>query len=124
MYGKAAAVLLSGLLLACAPAQPPAPAPLPPPPVPAAAPPEPPAGSRFVNIRGTTCETFLGLSVEDRADAVMFYAGYEASRFGVRDINVPAIPSIEGLALRYCAAFPQRPVVAAFAEAFRVTKAR
>lgn len=123
MYGKTAAVLLSGLLFACAPAQPPAPAPLPPPPVPAAAAPPAP-GDRFVNIRSVSCERFLSLAPEDRAAAAMFYIGYEASRFGARDINVPRIPSIETLALNYCSAFPQRPAAAAFADAFRATRGR
>ena len=96
MIGKVAAVLLSGLLVACVQAPPPA-AVAPPPPAPAPAPPPPappPAAAapgplseavseqRIVDIRGAGCEAFLGLDQDDRIMAAMFYIGYHASRFG------------------------------------------
>ena len=126
MNGKIAAVLLSGLLVACVQAPPPAP---PPPPAPtpppaAAAPPQGPLAEaiqeeRIVDIRGAGCEALLGLDTDDRAAAAMFYIGYEASRFGSRTINVGNIPTIGRTALAYCQAHPERPVVEAFRQAYR-----
>ena len=122
MNGKIAAVLLSGLLVACVQAPPPAPPPPPgPPPAPAPAPPqaagpEPPVlaeairEQRIVDIRGAGCEPLMGLDREDQIAAAMFYIGYEASRFGSRTINVGKIPTIARLALAYCQAHPDRPV--------------
>ena len=90
MNGKPAAVLLSGLLLACvqmqppeatappAPSPPPAQAQAPAPPAPTAAAEPPP--DHIVNIRRARCEDLLKLSPEDRAAASMFYIGYQASR--------------------------------------------
>jgi hypothetical protein len=123
MNGKTAVVLLSGLLFACVPAQPPQVAATPaPPPTPAAAP-TPVAASlpadRDVVIRRATCDALLGLSPEDRAAASMFYIGYQASRLRARTINVGAIPEMESLALSYCAERPDRPAAQAFAEAYR-----
>jgi hypothetical protein len=118
MRGKTAVVLLAGLLFACTQppeaAAPPAPAPVAAPP-PAAA---PAPTDHIVNIRGASCAALLALSPDDRADATMFYLGYQASRYGARTINVNAIGSMESVALSYCAAFPDRPAAAAFADAF------
>jgi hypothetical protein len=121
MTGKSTVVLLAGLLLACAQTPPPeAPAPAAPAPVAAPAPAPLPAAAptdRIVNIRGATCGALLALSPEDRAAATMFYLGYQASRVGVRNINVNAIGSMESVALSYCAAFPDRSAARAFANA-------
>ena len=117
MIGKVAAVLLSGLLVACVQAPPP------PAPPPAAAAPGPLAEAvreeRIVDIRGAGCEAFLGLDQDDRIMAAMFYVGYQASRFGSRTINVGRIPSIARLALSYCQDHPGRPVAEAFAQGYR-----
>ena len=128
MNGKTAAVLLSGLLVACAQTQPPeatAPAAPSPPPAPAAAPP-PTAESgpvdHIVSIRGALCGDMLRLAPDDRAAATMFYIGYQASRFRARTINVAVIPSIEAQALTYCEENPDRPVVQAFAEAYSAAR--
>ena len=134
MIGKVAAVLLSGLLVACVQAPPPA-AVAPPPPAPAPAPPPvpapPPAAvaprplaeavreERIVDIRGAGCEAFLGLDQDDRIMAAMFYIGYHASRFGSRTINVGRIPTLARSALSYCEAHPDRPVAEAFAQGYR-----
>src|SRR6266403_3083906 len=128
MNGKAAFVLLSGVLSGslCACVQPPeaaAPA-APPPPVAAAAPApvaEPTPGNRWVSIRGATCERLLELSPDDRAAASLFYTGYQAARFGSRAINVAAIPNAEEWAESYCAENPGRPAVEAFRQAYRQT---
>jgi hypothetical protein len=125
MNGKAAAVLLTGLLCACAqpqPQPPATPAPPAPPPAPAAAPATQPTADRYVNIRRATCGAMLALSPDDRAAASMFYIGYVSRRFGVSTINVGLIPSIEGLALDYCGIEPNRPVADAYAEAFQDTR--
>jgi HdeA/HdeB family len=142
MNGKTVALLLSGLLAACAqtqgpetaappasaeaaappasaestapPAQAPAPAPSP------AARPAP--ADHFVNIQGASCEDLLRLSPEDRNAASMFYIGYQASRFRTRTINVGIVPSIEAQAVTYCAENPRRPVAQAFAEAYSRTR--
>jgi len=124
MNGKTAAVLLSGLLVACAQTQPQeatAPAAPSPPPAPAAA----PASAadlgpvdHIVSIRGALCGDLMRLAPDDRAAATMFYIGYQASRFRARTINVAVIPSIEAQALIYCEENPDRPVVEAFAEAY------
>jgi hypothetical protein len=60
----------------------------------------------------------LGLPPDDRGVATMFYIGYEANRFRTSTINVALIPSIEGMAVDFCAAQPNRTVASAFAEAF------
>jgi zona occludens toxin (predicted ATPase) len=135
MNGKTAFALLSGVLSGslCACAQPQeaaAPAASPPPAVPAPAPApalapapvaEPPAGDRWVSIRGATCERLLELSSDDRAAASLFYTGYQAARFGSRAINVAAIPNAEEWAERYCAEHPGQPAVEAFRQAYRQT---
>ena len=122
MNRKIAAVLLSGLLFACVPVQPPtASAPPPPPPAPAA---QPAPADRIVGIRKATCDDLLKLSEEDRGMASMFYIGYQASRFGSSTINVGSIPKIETTAIDYCAAHPNQPVVGAFARAYATGRAR
>ena len=129
MNGKTAFVLLSAVLSGslCACVQPPeAAAPATPPPVAAPAPApapvaEPPAGDRWVSIRGATCERLLELSSDDRAAASLFYTGYQAARFGSRAINVAAIPNAEEWAERYCAEHPGQPAVEAFRQAYRQT---
>ena len=126
MSRKTAAVLLSGLLVACAQTQPPEatvpPAPSPPPVPASAAAPAPAAEAapvdHIVSIREARCGDLLRLSPDDRAAATMFYIGYQASRFRARTINVALIPSIEAQALTYCEENPDRPVVQAFAEAY------
>ena len=49
----------------------------------------------------------------------MFYIGYQASRLGAKAINVAGIPATEAQAIRYCEAYPNRPVAAAFWQALR-----
>jgi len=124
MNGKAAAVLLSGLLVGCVQTQPPeATAPTAPPAAAAPAPAQAPAAAaapadHIVRIREATCQDVLGLAPDDRAAATMFYIGYQASRFRSKTINVALIPSIEGQALAYCEENPDRTVVQAFAKAY------
>jgi len=138
MNSKTAAVLLSGLLFACAQTQPPqaaAPsAPSPPAssapagaaaPAPTAAPASaPPSAARLVpknnivNIRGARCEDLVRLSPDDRAAASMFYIGYQAYRLRATTINVAVIPSIEDQALIYCQENPNERVYQAFAQAY------
>jgi hypothetical protein len=60
----------------------------------------------------------MELSAEDRAAASMFYHGYQAARSGKGEINVGGLGNLEALALRYCAAYPDRPVVEAFREVY------
>jgi HdeA/HdeB family len=144
MNSKTAAVLLSGLLFACAQTQPPqaaapsAPAPraasAPAPaagPAPAstaaAAPAQPPAAksaptNHIVNIRGARCQDLVRLSPEDRAAASMFYIGYQASRLRATTIDVGVIPSIEDQALVYCQENPNEAVAQAFAQAYLRTR--
>ena len=149
MNWKTVAVLLSGLLVACAqpqspeatappgPAQAQAPAPAPAQaPGPAQAAPAPaetaaqapaPAAEaapvdRIVTIQRAGCEDLLRLSPEDRAAASMFYIGYQASRSRARTINVSLIPSIEAQAVTYCQESPRRTVAQAFAEAYSRTR--
>jgi hypothetical protein len=120
MNKKAAVVLLSGVLFACAPAPPPAP------PAPPAAPPAPPAAPaadapqehHIVMIRMVNCEALLMLSEEDRASASMFYLGYTASRRGQRKIDIANVSGLEAAALGYCAAHPAQPAAVAFMRAF------
>jgi len=128
MNGKTAAVLLSGLLVACVQTQPPeTPAPPATPPAPAStAAPAPAAESarvdHIVNIRRASCENLMSLSPEDRAAASMFYIGYQASRLRGRTINVGVIPSIEEQAINYCEENPDRTVIQAFARAYLQTR--
>jgi hypothetical protein len=128
MNGKIAAILLSGLLVACVQAPPP-PAAAPPPPAPPAPPPAaaapPPAlaevarEQRIVDIRGAGCEPVMNLDYEDRIAAAMFYIGYQSGRAGARTINIGRIPTIARMALAYCQAHPDRPVAEAFQQAYR-----
>jgi hypothetical protein len=145
MKGKIAALLLSGLLAACAqpqatggaaattpsaaPASRPVAAPsvvaAPAPAAPApAAPPAPTQAAKVapvnhvVNIQRAGCRDLLRLSPDDRAAASMFYIGYQASRSRSRTINVGVIPSIEAQALTYCTENPQRTLAQVFAEAY------
>jgi len=144
MNGKTAAVLFSGLLIACAQTQSPeATAPSEPAPAqaaasapaPAQAPAQPPAAAtaptpaaesaptdHIVNIQGASCQDMLRLSPEDRDAASMFYSGYQASRSRASTINVGLIHSIEAQALTYCAENPNRAVAQAFAEAYSRTR--
>src|ERR1700722_12692644 len=120
MNKKAAVVLLSGVLFACAPLPTPAP-PVPPaaPPAPSAAPvAEAPPDHRIVAIRTVNCEALLELSEEDRASASMFYLGYTASRRGQGNIDIAEVSRLEAAALGYCAAYPNRPAAVAFMKAF------
>jgi len=85
MNGKTAAVLLSGLLVACAQTQPQeatAPSAPSPPPAPAAAPAsaaESAPVDHIVNIQRALCGDLMRLAPDDRAAATMFYIGYQAS---------------------------------------------
>ena len=87
MNGKTAAVLLSGLLVACAQTQPPeATAPAAPSPPAAPAPAAAPASAaesapvdHIVNIQRALCGDLMRLAPDDRAAATMFYIGYQAS---------------------------------------------
>jgi HdeA/HdeB family len=124
MKAKLAAVLLSGLLVACVQTQPPeATTPPAPPaqtqaPAPAQAAAVPAPADHIVNIRRARCEDLLGLAPEDRAAASMFYIGYQASRLRASTINVGVIPSIEEQAITYCEENPDRTVAQAFAHAY------
>jgi hypothetical protein len=152
MNRRMVAILLSGLLVACAqspqatappelaqasasaPAGTPAPAPAPaqtPAPAPGEAQAPAPASApsaasapadHIVNIQGASCQDLLRLSPEDRDAASMFYIGYQASRFRARTINVGVIPSIEAQAVTYCEENPRRPVAQVFAEAYSRTR--
>jgi hypothetical protein len=121
MNTKAAVVLLSGMLFACAQSAP-APTPSPPPPAPL-----PPAaastgqvitGRHIVPIRAASCETLLSLSEDDRASASMFYIGYTASRRGLHRIDVSELDDLNAAALGYCTRYPNRPAATAFYKAF------
>src|SRR5437016_7822528 len=132
MNSKTTALLLSGLLFACAQTQPPqeaAPsAPSPPAASAPAPPPAPPSAvesaptDHSVNIRRARCQDLLRLAPEDRAAATMFYIGYQASRFRATTINVGVIPSIQAQALTYCQENPDGPVAQAFAQAYLRTR--
>jgi hypothetical protein len=122
MKGKAAVTLLSSTLFACVQAQAPevgAPAA---PPTPVAAAPAVsaavPPGDRLIVIRGATCDTFLGLTPEDRAAASLFYMGYSASRFHLKTVNANNIPDIQTRAIDNCSEQPERTVAWAFARAY------
>lgn len=116
MNAKAAvAVLISGLLFACAPI--PAPAPAPPPP-PAPAPESALTEHHIVTIRAVQCDALLKLSEDDRAAASMFYIGYTASRRGRATIDVAELSGLEAAALGYCAADPGWPAATAFNKSF------
>jgi HdeA/HdeB family len=129
MNAKTAALLLSGLLVACAQTQPPqaaAPRAQSPPPASAsaAAPVKtaaPAPVSHIVDIEGASCRGLLRLSPADRDDASMFYIGYQAARLRAATIDVSAIPSIEGQAITNCAENPDWPVARVFAEAYALT---
>jgi len=123
--GNIAVTLLSSTLFACVQAQTPemgAPATPPPPPAPPAAAPAVsaavPAGDRLIVIRRATCDTFLGLTPEDRAAASLFYMGYSASRFRLKTVNANNIPDIQTRAINNCSAQPERTVAWAFARAY------
>ncbi|HEU0157301.1 MAG TPA: HdeA/HdeB family chaperone [Stellaceae bacterium] len=135
MTAKTVALLLSGLLVACAQPEPPAatapPAPQAAAPAPAQAPPPAQAAApaqvqaaapvptdHVVNIRRAGCQDLLRLSPDDRKAASMFYIGYQASRVRASSINVGLIPSIEAQAVTYCAENPNRTVADVFAQAF------
>jgi hypothetical protein len=117
MNKKAAVVLLSGVLFACAPA--PAPPVAPAPPAPPAAPmADAPQDHQIVTIRTVNCEALLKLSEEDRASASMFYLGYAASRRGQAKVDIAEVSGLEAAALGYCVAHPDRPAAVAFMKAF------
>ena len=120
MKGKAAVVLLSGLLFACVQAPPPTTTAAPPP-APAVAPApvaEAPPANRRVSIRAVRCARLLELPEDDRAAASLFYLGYQASSLRARTINVGAIPDAESRALAYCEANPNRAAISAFRQAY------
>jgi hypothetical protein len=124
MNGKPAVLLLTGLLFACAPpppAAPPAPAPATAPATPA---PAPAPVDRFVSIQGARCAELLALQPDDRIEASMFYIGYTARRYGVRNVNVGLIPTMVGLASDYCAAAPDRTIANVFTNVYRDTRGR
>jgi hypothetical protein len=116
MNAKAAVVLLSGVLFACAPV--PTPAPPPPPPAPVPAPETDTRQHHIVTIRAVTCSGLLAASEEDRAAAEMFYIGYTASRRGQRKIDVAEVDGLNAEALGYCEAFPEKTAAFAYNKAF------
>ena len=121
MNRKAAVVLLAGMLFACAPMSPasaPPPAAVAPPPTPASV--SGASGPQMVTIRRLSCARLLSAAEDDRASGSMFYLGYEASRLGIRAIDVSGVESMETLALSYCASNPDRPAAEAFARAYQV----
>src|SRR5215469_9224332 len=109
MNTKAAVVLISSLLFACAPPPASAPAPAPPPPAPAPAAESAMTAHNIVAIRNVRCDALLKLSEDDRAAASMFYIGYTASRRGRGRIDVAELSGIEAAALGYCTAYPNSP---------------
>jgi hypothetical protein len=115
MKGKAAIVLLSSTLFACAQPAPSAPPPASAPPAAVA----PSLGHNVVTIRAVNCDAFLSLSEDDRASASMFYIGYTASRRGQSRIDIAEVEGLEAAALGYCAAHPDQPAASAFMKAFR-----
>ena len=117
MNAKAAVVLLSGMLFACAPQ--PAPSPPPPPaPAPAPAASEPMSQHHIVTIRAVSCQAILALSEDDRASASMFYLGYTANRRKQGKIDIAEVSGLEAAALGYCAAYPNWSAATAFNKAF------
>ena len=64
----------------------------------------------------------MELTAEDRAAASMFYHGYQASRSGAREVNVPGLGNLEALVLSYCTAYPGRPVVQAFRDVYALNR--
>ena len=126
MNSKTTALLLSGLLFACAQTQPPQEAAPSAPSTPAASAQPSAAESaptdHIVNIRRASCQDLLRLAPEDRAAATMFYIGYQASRLRATTINVGVIPNIQAQALTYCQENPDRPVAQAFAQAYLRTR--
>ena len=118
MNAKAAAVLMCGLLFACAPMPAPAPAPAPAQPPAAPAPESAMTRSHIVAIRNVRCDALLKLSEDDRAAASMFYIGYTASRRRQGRIDVAELSGLEAAALGYCAAYPNSPAATAFNRAF------
>ena len=117
MIRTIAALLLSTLLVACGQTQPPPASIAAAPAQPAPPTPQPPA-DRIVVIRKATCDTLLVLAPEDRAQASMFYIGYQASLARAKTINVSAIPGIETQAIKYCEAHPKSTVSQAFTNAY------
>jgi hypothetical protein len=117
MNVKAAVVLISGLLFACAPPPPPAPVPAPPPPA-TPAPEAAMTARHIVAIRSVQCDALLKLAEDDRASASMFYIGYTASRRRQAKIDVAEVSGLEAAALGYCAAYPNWPAATAFNRAF------
>jgi hypothetical protein len=123
MFQRIAALILIGVLTACAaapPAPPPA-TPASPPPVAAAPPPTPaPAAevpqltSRPIVIATLRCESLLSAAEDDRAAASMFYLGYAAARTNTAVIDVSEIEGIEKHALDYCLAHPAAPARIAY----------
>jgi hypothetical protein len=118
MNGKAAVVLLSGMLFACAQPAPnvPTPAATSSTAPPAAAAPSP--GHNVVTIRTVNCDALLSLSEDDRASASLFYLGYTAARRGQRKIDIAEVEGLEAAALGNCSARPEQPAASAFMKAF------
>ena len=118
MKGKAAIILLSGALFACAQ---PAPSTQVPAGISSATPPTasgPSLGHNIVTIRTVNCDALLSLSEDDRASASMFFIGYTASRRGQRRIDIAEVEGLEAAALGNCAAHPNEPAASAFMKAF------
>src|SRR5271155_3564934 len=115
MNVKAAVVLLSGMLFACAPTPPPA---AQPPPAAPAATEEPAKEHHIVTIRNVTCAGLLDAAEDDRAAAEMFYIGYTASRRGQAKIDVAEVDGLNAAALGYCAAYPNQKAAYAYMKAF------
>jgi HdeA/HdeB family len=117
MNGKAAVVLLSGILFACAPA----PSASVPSATSSATPPAAVAPSlehNVVTIRAVNCDAFLSLPEDDRASASLFYLGYTAARRRQTRIDIAEVEGLEAAALGNCAARPDQPAASAFMKAF------
>ena len=118
MYRKAAGLFACGLLVACAPAAPPANPPPTAAQVPnavAEAPPAPPSGPQTIVIARLSCAQLVSAAPDDRAAGSMFYLGYAAARRGLRTLNVSEVEGLESDALGYCAAHPEQTAASAYA---------
>ena len=122
------AVLMAGLLAACAqvptaPQEAAAPqpaassAPATPPPATPPAPSEAQVAPGIWNVDRVRCADLLGASDDDRSAAVMFYYGYLAARAGIHIIDVSQIDGNVHKVMDQCAAAPNMTVPQAFGQA-------
>ena len=122
------AVLMAGLLAACAqvptaPQEAAAPqpaassAPATPPPATPPVPSETQVAPGIWNVDRVRCADLLGASDDDRSAAVMFYYGYLAARAGIHIIDVSQIDGNVHKVMDQCAAAPNMTVPQAFGQA-------